>query len=159
MDPGVAALIGALVGGVSSLLAGFFGPWLKEALSRKTQQRESLRTQLRVEIASVVEAYGSLFRARQREGRIGLDPATAHILAATAAARVGLLLDQSESEVDKVMGRALNSIMFQDTAKGAIALSCMQRVVLEWYRGEIPAQSVSDQYFAAVAAMEQQSED
>ena len=142
MDSGVAALLGAGIGGLASLLGGFFGPWIRDAATRRSMRREAAEDAIRENVVGAIEAFGKLLKAHQSGAPIdeGL-----HIAATIGISRVAVLLKPDDVDVSEAMARALNTIDSGSPA-GATAMSVIQAVLPEWIRGELKGEHVLARY-------------
>lgn len=153
MDAGLAALLGASIGGFATFLAGFLGPWVRDVFERRARSKEARSTALREQIVLVVEALGRLLRAKQA-GDSGAYTSL-HTDAAVAITRFAVLLDSEDAQVESLLGMVLNSIAQLTTPVAAIALTEAQQILHIWIRGDITGSKVVEDYKARMGVREE----
>jgi hypothetical protein len=135
MDAGLAALIGAGIGAITSLLGSFFGPWLRDVATAKAKRKEDARLALRTELIATIEAFGNVLRARHEHTE--LNPRG--IAAGVAVTRVALLLESDEKNVEQLLSLTQNVLRDPDLKVAEAGMMQMQLLVHRWFRGDIAA--------------------
>lgn len=143
MDNVTAALLGAAIGSLASIIAAVAGPSIA---GRATWRREQ-RRDLREEIANVLSSLMSLLASRRSGSG---DQLERHTDAVTAVTRLSVLLGPRESDVEKALNFALDLVSNDKIAAGAAAINALRVVLHEWYRGEIRGKKIGDRYAATL---------
>jgi len=145
LDAGAAAVLGAAIGGTTTLLVGVIGPWVKERVERKSRSAETLIAAKRVAISAFVRALGNLLIAKESGSSIkvpGIEAAIAHT-------EVALLLNRDERPIESMCAATLNALL---RPEGAMALGYLQSGLHKWFNGELSAEQARDRFTVLVEA-------
>lgn len=145
MDPAIAALIGASVGAVASVLAGLVGPWIRESESRRARRRDDLRELQRLEVLAVIEAFSNLYRLRY----LGIRDesfAAQHTAAIVAINRLAIVTEARDRDLERMAGFALDAVADGHPKAAEVSLRLATETLHRWYRRELRGERIGD-YF------------
>jgi hypothetical protein len=142
MDPGVAAVLGALIALVGAVTA----PWVREVITRRSEERRERTEAIRAHVVSHLEAlinvHAQGLSAAERSNRI----LAAHV----TGVRLAALLTAEEAIVEHIGEEAM--ALTPDLEKGDVRLlslalvTAYQMTILGWIRGATPTSQVRDSY-------------
>lgn len=127
MDNGWAVVIGATIALIGSAVV----PWIREQLTARERLRRERRTALADAIRDLIAVSGACLE----EGMNALKFAAE---VEPVRARLSLLLDSSESEIDEFTMSAIRAMMrHEDDRIAAIGFVHLSRSLPRWLRGEL----------------------
>lgn len=143
MDSGVAAVLGAVIALVGAIAA----PWVRDAITRRSDQRrertEAIRSNVVSHLEALIHAHEAGVDANERANRI----LAAHITGVHLAA----LLTNDEAVIEHIGEEAMALTPDLGKSKDVRILSlalvtAYQMTVLGWIRGAIPTEHVRQAY-------------
>ncbi|MFE2772270.1 hypothetical protein [Microbacterium resistens] len=154
MDPGVAAVLGAVI----ALIGAIGAPWIREVVTRRSVDRREREVAIRTLVVAHLEA---VIRAHE----VGLPPGkrSNRILAAhVTGVRLAALLNADEAVIEYIGEEAIALTPNLNSGEEGVRLASLalvtayQMTVLAWIRGAIKTRAVREtynQWCATLAAM------
>lgn len=140
MDAGWAVVAGAAVALVGSFLGSVVAPWLNTRREEERARRELLWTEFRRLAAEIVDALAAV-----RSDKVASRPDDSAVRRfMVASTEFGMLLQPRDREVHRLIGWAGAHASHQDPRVSAAALSSLQIVLAEWFRGETAGDDTID---------------